>query len=203
MPARKPTIAFFCALLLMLGGALFGVYQLHDAIDRYRTVVKTSDDNQIAFDEITIAFKQQVQEWKNTLLRGRDPKDLQAHWDAFEAREKEVGGKVTQLLSRLPDGQSRALLEQFGREHGTLGLRYRAALDRLRKSGFDPAAGDAAVRGIDREPERLLADANGRIRDYRLWASASVSAQAERAAMISLATIFLAVILCVFVFLLL
>ncbi len=203
MPDRKPTLAFFSVLLLMLGGALFGVYQLHDSIDRFRTIVKTSDDNQIAFDEIAITFKQQVQEWKNTLLRGRNPQDLDSHWGAFVAREKEVRVKVTQLLEHLPEGDNRSLLDRFAREHETLGARYREGLQRLRRSGFDPTAGDAAVRGIDREPERLLDDANARIRDYRLWVSASVAAQAERAAMFSLAAIFLAVILCVFVFLLL
>lgn len=200
---RRFTLAFFGALLIMLSGALFGVYQLNASLDRYRTLVKSSDDNQIAFDELAVVFKVQVQEWKNTLLRGRNPKDLSLHWSAFLARESEVATRARLLQDQLPEGQSRQFLQRFAQQHEVLGQRYRAGLDRFKQSGYDPAAGDAAVRGIDREPEQLLADAGSRIGAERTWVSAKVAAQAQNAAFVSIAAILLAGVFCVFVFLML
>lgn len=197
------TLAFFVALLMMLSGALFGVYQLNASLDRYRTVVKSSDDNQIAFGELAVVFKVQVQEWKNTLLRGRNPQDLALHWDAFVAREAEVATKTRQLQAQLPEGDSKLLLARFAQEHEALGKRYREGLERFKRSGFDPAAGDAAVRGIDREPEQLLTGAGEKIGSYRIWVSTNVAAQAQRAAFLGLGAILMAGVFCVFVFLML
>ena len=39
---------------------------------------------------MAIEFRTQVQEWKNVLLRGKDPKQMDKHWGAFEKQEKSV-----------------------------------------------------------------------------------------------------------------
>ena len=197
-----PQRAFFTTVLLMLSGALFGVHELKESLGRYRTEVKASNDAQFAFDEITIEFKEQVQEWKDTLLRGRDPGDRERYWSAFVEREHEVAVHASALIASLPAGESRALLEQFAQEHQRLGVSYRKGMERFRAAGFDPLAGDAAVRGIDREPVRLLEQAGTRIAIYRASVSAVAGADGERAAIISLAALLLACAVCFLVFLL-
>jgi hypothetical protein len=37
----------------------------------------------VAVEAIEIAFKKQVQEWKDTLLCGKNPEALNKHWTAF------------------------------------------------------------------------------------------------------------------------
>lgn len=198
----KPQLAFFTTVFLMLAGALFGVYELKESLNRYRTEVKASNDSQFAFDEITIDFKEQVQEWKDTLLRGKDPGDLERYWSAFTDREREVSIHTAALIASLPPGDSRTLLERFSQEHEKLSVSYRKGLERFKKAGFDPAVGDAAVRGIDREPVRLLEQAGTKIAIYRASVSAIAGADGERAAIISLAAILLASAVCFLVFLL-
>jgi methyl-accepting chemotaxis protein-1 (serine sensor receptor) len=198
----KPQRAFFIAVFLMLAGALFGVYELKESLNRYRTEVKGSNDSQFAFDEITIDFKEQVQEWKDTLLRGRDPGDRERYWSAFVEREHEVDIHTAALIASLPPGDSRTLLEQFSQEHQKLSVSYRKGLERFRSAGFDPVAGDAAVRGIDREPVRLLDQAGTKIAIYRASVAAVAGADGERAAIISLSAILLASAICFLVFLL-
>jgi len=197
----RPQRAFFTTLLLMLAGALFGVHELKASLDRYRTEVKASNDNQIAFDEILVDFKEQVQEWKDTLLRGRDAGDRERYWAAFTEREQSVDTKTAALIATMPAGETRALLEQFAKEHQRLSVSYRRGLERFRSAGYDPAAGDAAVRGIDREPVRLLVEAGTKIAIVRAAVSAVALAEAQRAAIISQSAILLASIICFLVFL--
>lgn len=197
-----PQRAFFTTLLLMLAGALFGVHELKASLDRYRTEVKASNDNQIAFDEILVDFKEQVQEWKDTLLRGRDPGDRERYWGAFTEREQAVDTKTATLIGAMPAGDTRALLEQFAQEHKRLRASYRRGLERFGAAGYDPAAGDAAVRGIDREPVRLLVEAGTKIAIARAAVSAVAVSEAQRAAIISQSAILLASVICFLVFLL-
>jgi len=144
-PGTKPQLAFFTTLFLMLAGALFGVYELKESLNRYRTEVKASNDHQIAFDEIMIDFKEQVQEWKDTLLLGKDPGDRERYWGAFLEREGEVDAHTRALIATLSPGNSRTLLEQIAREHEKLSASYRRGFDRLKASGFDPAAAPAPL----------------------------------------------------------
>ena len=44
-----------------------------------------------AANDLAVAFKTQVQEWKNTLLRGKDPEALKKHWTGFKKLEREMG----------------------------------------------------------------------------------------------------------------
>ncbi len=43
------------------------------------------------------AFKLQVQEWKDTLLRGKDPAKLDKYWRAFQQRERTVDAPAAEL----------------------------------------------------------------------------------------------------------
>lgn len=198
----RPQRAFITTLLLMLAAALFGVHELKESLNRYRTEVKASNDSQIAFDEILVNFKEQVQEWKDTLLRGHDAGDRDRYWGAFTEREQEVSAKTAALIATLPSGDIRALLEEFARDHERLGASYRRGLERFRAAGCDPLVGDAATRGIDRNPVRLLVEAGSKIAIYRASVSAVAVSEAERAAIIGEAAILLASVICILVFLL-
>ncbi|MBI1182342.1 MAG: hypothetical protein GC201_17510 [Alphaproteobacteria bacterium] len=98
-------------------------------------------------------FKIQVQEWKNVLLRGADPKDYQHHLQAFEHNEALVQHHLQSLARRaetlgMPDVAREAT--SLALEHEKLGALYRSALKRGRAGDWDPFAIDRSVRGIDR-----------------------------------------------------
>jgi methyl-accepting chemotaxis protein-1 (serine sensor receptor) len=140
-----------------------------------------------AVGELLVSFKTQVQEWKDTLLRGKDPAKLEKHWGAFARREADVGDKARALLAALPPGQSRTLVEQFAAAHTRMGVDYRKGFDAFKDAGFEPAAGDAAVAGMDREPARLLAESGDKIAADSAAISAEAGRRAERSTVISLA----------------
>jgi methyl-accepting chemotaxis protein-1 (serine sensor receptor) len=67
-----------------------------------------------------------------------------------------------------------------------MGVDYRKGLDAFKAANFDPAAGDNSVKGMDREPSKLILAAVARIKADGEALSAQAAANAERATRISL-----------------
>jgi methyl-accepting chemotaxis protein-1 (serine sensor receptor) len=116
--ALKVPLAFAAALLFVACGALFGIYRLDQSLDIYGGAVQTDVANERAVSDMLVAFKGQVQEWKDTLLRGKDPAKLEKHWGQFQSAEKKVDELAKRLLGVLPDGDSKSLVEKFAAAHG-------------------------------------------------------------------------------------
>jgi methyl-accepting chemotaxis protein len=51
-------------------------------------------------DEANLQFKVQVQEWKNVLLRGKQPADLDKYWSQFEDRQRDVQDILGELAGQ-------------------------------------------------------------------------------------------------------
>ncbi|MBN3857488.1 HAMP domain-containing protein [Paraburkholderia sp. Ac-20340] len=181
----KIPLAFAAALLLMFAGAFYGIYSLNQSLNVYGTTVQNSVANERAVMATLLAFKVQVQEWKDTLLRGKDPAMLDKHWSAFEAREREVDTLAQQLKSSLPEGENRDLIDRFASAHTTMGQGYRTGLAAFKAAGFDPSAGDHAVAGVDRAPAALLDEAAHKIAAQSAEVSAEAAEQAHRATLLS------------------
>ena len=100
-------------------------------------------------------FRLQVQEWKNVLLRGSDDALREKHVAALA----EEGRKVRELaatVGRAEDARTRALVAAFMTDQDALQRDYQAALQVYIASGYDPAVGDAPVRGRDRPLAQAL-----------------------------------------------
>jgi methyl-accepting chemotaxis protein len=185
--SQKQPLAFAAVLLLMLAAALYGIHHQSSALNTYATTVASYTDNEKDSNILAVGFKTQVQEWKNVLLRGKDPKALDKHWGAFEKKEAEIKDKVAHLLSTLPEGEARKLVEQFGGAHLTMGQNYRQGLQAFKAAHMDPTVGDKAVHGMDREPSRLLDEAILKIAKGRAEISAQADADGKHATAVSLA----------------
>jgi methyl-accepting chemotaxis protein len=185
----KLPLAFAVALLLALCVSLFGIYSLNQSLANYATTVRVSSDGAYAAKGVESAFKTQVQEWKNVLLRGKDPKELDKHWGAFAKAEREVGGSAKELLAVLPAGEERLLIEKFIAAHAIMGQGYRKALEEFKAAGLESAVGDKAVRGMDRAPSKLLDEAGDKLAAASATAAAQTDAAGKRATFMSLAVI--------------
>jgi len=182
----KLPLAFAAALLLVLGAALYAIYSLNHSLGIFSTTVQASDDNERASNDLELAFKTQVQEWKNTLLRGKDPNALEKYWNAFIKTEREIAEKSMKLAAALPSGDARSLVEKFVVAHATMGQNYRKGFEAFKAAGFDAAAGDAAVHGMDRAPAKLLDEAGEKIAAESAAMSAHATAQGQRATIVGL-----------------
>jgi len=182
----KLPLAFAAALLLVLGAALYGIYSLNQSLNIYATTVRVSNDNERATNDLAVAFKTQVQEWKNTLLRGKDPKALDKYWSAFNKIERDMAEKAKKLVAALPAGEARSLVEKFVASHATMGQSYHKGFEAFKAAGFNAAAGDAAVHGMDREPAKLLDEAGDKIAADGAALSTQAAADGQRATLVSL-----------------
>jgi methyl-accepting chemotaxis protein len=185
----KLPLAFAVTLLLALCASLFGIYSLNQSLADYSTTVRAGSESAYATKDVESAFKTQVQEWKNVLLRGKTPKDLDKHWGAFTKAERDVDDGAKELLARLPAGEERLLVGKFIAAHANMGQGYRKALEEFKAAGLDAAVGDKAVRGMDREPAKLLNEASEKLAAASAAAAAQADAAGKRATLISLALV--------------
>jgi methyl-accepting chemotaxis protein-1 (serine sensor receptor) len=181
----KLPLAFSAAIAAALAAALIGLHALDGALGTYDKDVAAATAQERAVAGMLVAFKTQVQEWKDTLLRGKDPAKLQKHWGAFAQQEKAVDDQARALLAALPAGEARTLVQGFADAHVKMGEGYRRGYQAFEAAGFESAAGDAAVAGVDREPARLLGEAGKRIAADSAEVAARASTQAREAAIAS------------------
>ncbi|MES9936605.1 MAG: hypothetical protein ABW153_09180, partial [Sedimenticola sp.] len=132
--------------LLVIGTAFSGFWITRTTLQEFEQVIFQEATQESAIRQLTLDFKKQVQEWKNTLLRGHNPEDLDKYWERFQRLETKIQEEGKQLLSRLQDTSMAQGLEQFLAEHREMGRAYREGLEVFRQAGFDPRAGDKAVR---------------------------------------------------------
>ncbi|ADO50178.1 methyl-accepting chemotaxis protein [[Enterobacter] lignolyticus] len=106
-----------------------------------------------------VQFKIQVQEWKNTLLRGGQGQEA---FEKYKAAFISQSQKTQQLLKQLSDllpqlGLDNRAVEQTRQLHAGLEQRYLAALQQyVITDPGSPQRVDHLVTGIDREPTRMI-----------------------------------------------
>lgn len=149
------TVGIFTVLTVVTG--LYGLIAIMETNKRLH---QTSQDGQAliravdAGRQAEVHFKKQVQEWKDILLRGNDPRLYESHVRAFEAEEKLAREHLQSLLTMAPAlGLPVPEISEAIRVHQQLGHRYRDALAHYKQADLKSAVlVDKMVRGIDREP---------------------------------------------------
>ena len=182
--------AFAMVLMLTIGAALSGIYQLNGAVEAYVRLLGYEVAHERSTAQIEVHFKTQVQEWKNVLLRGKDPKQLEKYWAAFQKSEREVeqNARALHAAHDAPgDAETRERIDAFMKAHAALGAAYRKGYDAFVAAGFDASVGDQAVQGADRPPSKLLAEMVAANVKDQAAANERVSAQARQATLWSLA----------------
>jgi methyl-accepting chemotaxis protein-1 (serine sensor receptor) len=107
-----------------------------------------------------VEFKIQVQEWKNILVRGNDPAQLDKYSKAFVKGGESTRAEL-QKLDKLLDSLKLAtpLVDDAIKTQGELVARYLEALKKYDSANPESAhIVDALVKGMDREPTKKIDD---------------------------------------------
>ncbi|MFZ5842232.1 MAG: methyl-accepting chemotaxis protein [Pseudomonadota bacterium] len=110
--------------------------------------------------ELSTAFKTQIQEWKNVLLRGADSEQRGKYWSQFNAEAdivQKTGKELEQHLREFGLEDDAKRISQFLREHEEMRRKYREGFQAFEAAGYDHKIGDKAVKGIDRAASETLA----------------------------------------------
>jgi len=170
---------------LLLAVSESAVIALNGSIHEYHTLMHEHVRAEQSVNQMNFNFKVQVQEWKNVLLRGSDPKQLNKYWGKFEKQQDTIQQLGRDLIPTLKDDLAthKADIEDFLAAHQTMGQAYKRGYQEFIDSGFVPSAGDKAVKGIDRAPSKQLKTIADEFTKLRLEFSKEVD---ERSAQVSL-----------------
>jgi methyl-accepting chemotaxis protein len=148
------------SVLLVTTGVylLHGISETNKRLNMNMTLAEAYTKAAGDADDAEIAFKKQVQEWKDMLLRGNDPKLFTKYRDNFLKKEAEVqsrGKDLKDSLAKLNVDTTR--LDEFLKAHALLGEKYHGALKSYRSDNIKSfTIVDVMVRGIDREPTEII-----------------------------------------------
>ncbi|MFN3790484.1 methyl-accepting chemotaxis protein [Massilia sp.] len=182
--SRKLPLGFAAVTLVVACAGFFGMGRMNQAMDTYNAAVVQSTQAQ-RMEGLLSHFRLQTQEWKNTLLRGKDDEQRSKYWDAFQKSEAEVAKEAKDLVAVLSAGEVRELLGQFAQAHARMGEGYRRGFADFTAAGFDAAAGDQAVKGMDRAPAELLVKAHEAMSKQTVATVVEAEAVGKRATVLS------------------
>ncbi|MEX5560167.1 methyl-accepting chemotaxis protein [Pseudomonas rhodesiae] len=191
-------------ILSLLGGSLLAMLLialacfnfLSNGVQSYRSLIDGPLHTSQLIDEANLQFKVQVQEWKNVLLRGKQPQDLEKYWGQFEARQHDVQGILARLVTQTDsDPALSRRIETLRQEHQQLGVAYQKGRDAYVASGGDPVAGDTAVKGVDRAASEQMSALVNDLREQGNQKSLTISAYAERTVVVGLGIMLLSGVL--------
>ncbi|THF32392.1 methyl-accepting chemotaxis protein [Pseudomonas atacamensis] len=169
------------SLLAILLIALACFHFLSNGVQSYSQLIAGPLHTSQLIDEANLQFKVQVQEWKNVLLRGKQPADLAKYWSQFEERQRDVQNILGELAGQKGiEANLKSRIERLREEHRQLGAAYQKGRDAYVAAGGDPSAGDAAVKGVDRVTSEQMSALVAELREQGTAQSALISASAER-----------------------
>ncbi|APA88885.1 methyl-accepting chemotaxis protein [Paraburkholderia sprentiae WSM5005] len=178
-------LAFGIALLAASTAGVFGVVEMNNAANAYERLIEVNGAQQRRIADALVAFKNQVQNGKDIIVRGKDPAQFDKYWSAFQKYEQASQSDTEKLAYELPPGEVRARIEQFNVLHRQMGESLRQALVQFKASGFDIGAADRAIDGIDRKPAILLRESGSKIVEQTSVAIADAKKKQTRAILAS------------------
>ncbi len=98
--------------VLGLVNIIHEVGKLGEAAQEYNNQLLMHREQTDDLAAIQIEFKSQVQEWKDLLLRGRDPLQFKQHWTQFEASERKVRNGLKELRDELVAVEDKEHIDQ-------------------------------------------------------------------------------------------
>lgn len=158
---RRQILALGIGSTLMVGAvALIALLALGRQVSQYEYLLDNDVAAALEADKVVLGFKRQVQEWKNVLLRGHDPAQLDKYWQRFEEHQRNIQTSARELAMRDIPREAKDKIQRFQAEHQAMFSKYSSGKQAFISAGFDHKAGDRAVSGIDRQPTKDLEQAS-------------------------------------------
>ncbi len=187
---------------LLLCSALLGLWMSWQGINHLQEDTLSHLEAERQLIDIEKHLGKEIQEWKNTLLRGgQDTTVLEKHWKGVQEHEKHIREKAGALRKSSNDPKVSAMLGAFLDAHQSMGNQYRNAYQTFTNSAFDVGAADRTAAGADQETMRILDETAAEISARARAASDEATGKALKAIEITLAIMGAAILIAFVVFL--
>jgi methyl-accepting chemotaxis protein len=128
----------------------FWIYMTWNSTADLDSKLNAATDQNTAIQNIQVDFKEEVQLWKDLLLRSTNPDTLSKNWAAYQAQYQKVAAEAQEILRASQTPSVNEQIRIFVDAHAANLEKYKGGMELLIKSQFDPHAADAMVMGIDR-----------------------------------------------------
>jgi len=142
--------SIFVSVFVLLTATSISFYFIHSLINEYIAYDKRHVETQRAINLIHLEFESCIHEWEKLLIRGRDTRELELHWQGFKASSNNV---VTTTKSLIADkaltASMRSNLSKFSTLFDEMLQKYNRAFQLYTTNDFNIIATDESVKEID------------------------------------------------------
>jgi len=147
---------------------LFWFYMIWNSTAGLDQQLNANADQFAAVRNLQVEYKNEIQEWKNVLLRSNSRESLDKNWRTFETQYQKVADAARQAVLhrdvRAVDVKMNAFIEAHAANHA----QYKISAEILAKNGFNPRLADAQVKGIDRPLLDMLEAADAAMQEEKM-----------------------------------
>jgi len=185
----------FGALAILLAST-YAFYKNVNSIDQFEELISKDVQYELATTNLLYDFKEQIQNWKNLLIHGKDRKDRDKFWNEFQLKDNQVKENTKTLITNIESPAAKALIQQFSDKHNIISNKYKEAYKTFISSDFNPQQTDNLVKNIDIAPAKFLSDARGYFSDEVSNKNESAISTAREQARLSSAILVIVNIIC-------
>jgi len=184
------------ALLIML---IITFFSFNSLSLESKKLDKDIADSELMVTSVKSHFSMSVQEWKNVLIRGKNPDSLEKYWRAFLMHSKEVDTEIENFINTKDFSAYLAPeLKSFIKNHQAVVSLYEQGYQVYISSNFDIELTDNKIRGIDRELNQQLEQVISSIKNHQTQQVEKIEQKANKLKLI-LPLLFVAVIFVIFI----
>lgn len=170
-------------------------YQTQAGLSSYHSLIEVEEQNALNASQMLIEFKAQVQEWKNVLIRGSNPDQLDKYWGKFQKQEQKVQKLGNALTNTIKQDALTSDVRTFLQSHKELGKKYRIGFEAFKAANFDVSSGDKAVKGIDRKPGKLLNNIVTAIQETAIQNASLIDKKTRSSSILAAAILFFVIVI--------
>jgi hypothetical protein len=164
------------ARVVFTGIFFFWLYWIGNSTADLGDKINATTDRLTTLDGLHVEYKDEIQEWKNVLLRSDDRETLNQNWLIYEKHYQQVATSAQEIIAQNDVRSIGEKLKSFVDSHAANHEKYKNSILLLIKNKYVPSASDAAVKGIDQPLLKTLESANDDMRDERKRANDSLIA---------------------------
>lgn len=166
---RRNIISFawtWIGLLIFIGIiSLFSIWSMNRAFNNGAQLAFKTSALKNEISSANIAFKVQIQEWKNILLRGKDNSERDNYYSKFEKQENSVQAYLNNayiICSQLELNEICKEIRTVQMHHQQLSDTYKNNLLNASLESYGAIHKvDQSVKGMDRDLEKSISNLNG------------------------------------------
>jgi methyl-accepting chemotaxis protein len=163
---RKNIISFtwtwMCLLIIIGILSLFSIWMMSKTFETGSEFALKISALKGEMSSANIAFKVEIQEWKNILLRGKNNDDRQFYLSKFEKQQRRVNANLNNaalICAQLKLEESCKQIQAIDAQHDQLVDKYMKNLLDSNLENYDGIHKlDESVRGLDRDVEKKLSN---------------------------------------------